>query len=90
MYLRLYEETILVVLFQIAPKEPGPVKNSLWVTSGIMLSKELEASGQSSFSVSLLKTVISCEGEQAKTSRSCVEDSGRPGTWLCRLNLRCA
>ena len=45
MYLRLYEETILVVLFQIAQKEPGPVKNSLWVISGIMLSKELEALG---------------------------------------------
>lgn len=45
MYLRLYEETILLVSFLTAQKEPGAMKNSLWVTSGIMFRKELGAIG---------------------------------------------
>lgn len=42
------------------------MKNSLWVTSGIMLSKKLEAVRLEYF-LSLLKTILFREGEQAKT-----------------------
>lgn len=45
MYLRLHEETILLVSFLTAQKEPGAMKNSLWVTSGIMFRKESGAIG---------------------------------------------
>ena len=42
-YLKLYKEIIfLVVLFQISLKESGLIKNSLGVTPGIIVNKELK------------------------------------------------
>lgn len=42
----------LVVLFQIAQKEPGLMKNSLDVTPGIIFNKDLESFGVFSPSLS--------------------------------------
>ena len=42
----------LVVLFQIAQKEPGLLKNSLGVTPGIIFNKQLESFGVFSLSPS--------------------------------------